>query len=131
YEQLPPYYESIDEYVRETQKNSPYAALDFLRSIAAYSLAEEQDGKFRCRFDRQVLFHFDHYDLRPYLSAIHCPSLIVRGKESRVMREEIAREMSVLIPHARFAEIEKAAHPVHIDNPIEFQKKVEEFLADI
>jgi len=131
YEQLPAHYESIDEYVSKTKKNSPYADLDRLHNIAAFALAKDEDGKLRCLFDRQVLFDFDRYDLRPYLTAIRCPSLIIRGKESRVMREEIAREMSKMIPHGRFVEIDKAAHPLHIDNPTAFQLAVEEFLSDI
>lgn len=131
YEQLPAFYESIDEYASETQKNSPYADKSMLHDIAALALSKGQDGKFRCQFDRQVLFHFDRYDLRPYLKNIRCPALIIRGKESRVMSEEIAREMSKMIPEGRIVEITKATHRPHIDNPAEFQRTIFEFLGEL
>jgi len=128
YENLPPAYESINEYVQEARKNSPYAEEEMLHRIASFALEEGTDGKWRPRFDREVLFHFDCYDLRPCLREIRCPSLIIRGEESRVMGHEIAREMSEIIPKGRFVEIPKATHPVHTDNPEEFLRVVEEFL---
>jgi len=128
YENLPSAYASIDAYVREARKNSPYAGEEMLRRIASFALEEGEDGKWRPRYDREVLFHFDRYDLRPCLRDIRCPSLIIRGKESRVMEREIAREMSAIIPNGSFAEIPKAAHPVHTDNPAEFLRVVSEFL---
>jgi len=38
YEQLPAYYDSIDEYVGEIQKNSPYADQEMLYNIASSAL---------------------------------------------------------------------------------------------
>jgi pimeloyl-ACP methyl ester carboxylesterase len=131
YEQLPSYYESVDEYVGEVRKNSPYADQEMLYDIASFALARGTDGKYRCRFDREVLLHFDHYDLRPYLRSIRCPSLIIRGKESRVMNDEIAREMSCMIPQGKFAEVPMATHPLHTDNPIEFQRAIFDFLSEL
>ncbi len=131
YENLPHFYESIHDYVQEAQKNSPYADEALLYRIASSALEEGKDGKLRSRFDREVLLHFDRYDQRPYLRDIRCPSLIIRGKESRVMRHEIAKEMSEIIHKGSFAEIPKATHPVHLDNPVEFLRVVSEFLQSI
>jgi esterase len=128
YEKLPAYYESVDEYVCEIQKNSPYADKELLYDIALSSLTRGKDGKYRCQFDRKVLLNFDHYDLLPYLRSIKCPSLIIRGKESRVMGGEIAREMSCMIPQGKFAEVPMATHPLHTDKPIEFRRAVFDFL---
>jgi pimeloyl-ACP methyl ester carboxylesterase len=131
YEELPAFYETIDQYICELQKNSPYAEQNMLYDIASHALVQGEDGKFRCRFDREALSHFDNYDLRPCLRDIRCPSLVIRGKESRVMSEQIAREMSDIIPESRFAEIPKATHPLHIDNPAEFQRTIFEFLGEL
>jgi pimeloyl-ACP methyl ester carboxylesterase len=128
YENLPHFYESIHEYVQEMQKNSPYADEALLNRIASFALEEGKDGKLRSRFDREVLFHFDRYDLRPCLMDVRCPSLIIRGQESRVMRYDIAKEMSDIVHKGSFAEISKATHPVHLDNPAEFLRIVSEFL---
>ncbi|HVO68268.1 MAG TPA: alpha/beta hydrolase [Syntrophales bacterium] len=129
YEELPAFYESVDEYVEEVRKNSPYAAQKMLYEIASFALRRGDDGRYRRRYDMEVLSHFDEYDLRPCLGDIKCPSLIIRGKESRVMGDEIAREMSRMIPLGRFVELPLATHPLHTDNPIEFQRAICDFLA--
>lgn len=128
YENLPSAYASLHEYVQEARNNSPYAEEEMLRRIASFALEKGQDGKWRPYYDREVLFHFDRYDLRPCLRDIRCPALIIRGRESRVMGQEIAMEMSATIPKGSLAEIPKATHPVHTDNPEEFLRVVSEFL---
>jgi pimeloyl-ACP methyl ester carboxylesterase len=130
YEELPVFYETIDQYISELRKNSPYAEHKILYDYASHALTQGKDGKFRCQFDREVLSHFDSYDLRPCLRDIQCPSLVIRGKESRVMSEEIAREMSCTIPRCAFAEIQKATHPLHTDNPTEFLQVIFNFLGE-
>jgi pimeloyl-ACP methyl ester carboxylesterase len=130
YEQLPAHYDSVDEYVGEIQRNSPYADREMLYNIASSALTRGKDGKYRSQFDRKVLLHFDHYDLRPYLKSIRCPSLIIRGKESRVMDNQIAEEMSRMIPQGKFTEVPRATHPLHTDNPIEFQRAIFDFLSE-
>jgi 3-oxoadipate enol-lactonase len=131
YEELPAFYETVDQYVNEIQKNSPYAEKEMLYDIASHALIQGEDGKFRCQFDREVLSHFDNYDLRPYLQYIQCPSLVIRGRESRVMSEKVARDMSYKIPKCTFAEIQKATHPLHTDNPTEFLRIISNFLDEL
>lgn len=130
YRDLPFFYDTLDDVVREARKNSPYADPEMLSRIASATLARGEDGKFRHRFDREVLSHFDRYDLEPCLRNIRCPVLIVRGEESRVMGTEAARDMKNAIPGSRVAEIGKAAHPVHTDNPGEFYRTVSLYLEE-
>lgn len=131
YERLPFDYASIDEYVEEMRKNSPYADDETLFRIAAFALAAGMGGRLRVRYDREVLAHFDRYDLRSCLGQIRCPALIVRGAESRVMSAAAAREMCGAIPRGEFTEIPMAAHPVHTDNPEGFARAVLAFLNEI
>lgn len=98
YDQLPESYDSLGDYVSDARKNSPYADEALLLEIASRSLDPGKNGKLYHQFDREVLFHFDRYDLRPFLKLIRCPALAVRGEESRVMGESAAREMSGEIP---------------------------------
>jgi len=130
YEQLPHSYHTVDECVSQARKNSPYAEEDLLYSIARQSLTKGEDGKLRHQFDREVLSRFDLYDLRPCLKDIRCPALMIRGVESRVMSEPVAKEMSREIPGGRFEAIPRAAHPVHTDNPQAFEKTVLDFLRE-
>jgi esterase len=131
YHNAPATYPSVDAYALEMQKNSPHADPRLLRNIAAGAVERKPDGAYICRYDREVLSHFDRYDVRSCLGSIACPSLVVRGSESRVMRRQAAEEMSRAIPDGRFVEIPKAAHPVHTDNPGEFHQAVLYFLRDI
>lgn len=131
YSGLPPDYGSIDEYVGELKKNCPFADEGLLYEVAASALVQGEDGKFRVQFDREVLFHFDpSYDMTPFLPEIRCPALVIRGRESRVMSEQGAVRMSGAISGGRFAQVPKAAHPLHLDNPAGFRQEVFTFLAE-
>lgn len=127
YRDLPAYFRSVDEYVESKMQNSPFADRQFLTEFAAHALREEE-GKFFVTYDREVLRHFDAYDLRPFLRDVACPALVVRGRDSAVMSRQAAEEMSRAMPGGRFAEVPGAAHPVHADNPAAFAELVLDFL---
>lgn len=131
YRDLPTCYNSIEEYVRWMGTNSPHADPDLLYKIASFAMNREEDGTFKSQFDREVLYHFDQYDLWPHLGDIVCPTLVVRGQESRVMSRQAAEAMSRAIPNGRFVEIREAAHPVLTDNPAGFQRAVLDFLIEV
>ncbi|MCX7816359.1 MAG: alpha/beta hydrolase [Syntrophales bacterium] len=122
-------FSSIEEYVNILKKNSTYAEKESLSRFALHNLKKTEDGSFCLCFHREVLRNFDNYDLRPYLKYIECPTMIVRGEESRVLTREGAFKMSTLIKNCRIHEISRAAHPVMTDNPKEFTKAVMDFLS--
>jgi pimeloyl-ACP methyl ester carboxylesterase len=131
YNDLPFFYDSVEEYMVELRKNCTFADDRKLHEIALSALVRGEDGKFRTRYDREVLAHFDPlYDLTPCLKDIACPSLVIRGKESRVMSSEAARDMSRAISRGTFAEVPDAAHPLHVDNPEGFQRAVLGFIRE-
>jgi len=130
YHDLPTSYNSIEEYVQRMQINSPHAEQDLLHDIASFVIDQEEDGTFKSQHDREVLRHFDRYDLWPCLGDIVCPTLVIRGQESRVMSRQAAEAMSRAIPEGRFVEIPEAAHPVYTDNAAGFQQAVFDFLRE-
>lgn len=130
YDTLPVFYNSIQDFADQIQKSSPYAKKEMLTYIASHALNKKDDGKFYHKFDRELLNHFDQYDLRPYLAGIKCPTLIIRGEESRVMQREMAQEMNRMISASKLVEIPQATHQVHTDNPLQFHKVVLDFLKD-
>jgi pimeloyl-ACP methyl ester carboxylesterase len=131
YNDLPINYGSVDEYVDHMKYNSPHADHNLLFQIAARALDLDDDGRYRCQYDKKVLSGFDRYDIVSYLVNIKCPTLVLRGTESRVMRRHVAEEMCSMIPDGRLAEIPNAAHPVHTDNPDAFRSAVHSFLKEI
>lgn len=130
YRDLPAHYHSVEEYVDGKMQNSPFADRQFLMNFAVHALREE-NGKYHDTYDREVLRHFDDYDLRPLLKDVVCPALVVRGQESAVMGRQAAEEMSRAMPGGRFAEVPHAAHPVPADNPQVFAGLVLNFLGGI
>jgi pimeloyl-ACP methyl ester carboxylesterase len=130
YDTLPTLYDSVQDFVDQIQETSPFADKEMLFYLASFAVNKKEDDKFYARFDREVLSHFDQYDLRPHLSSIKCPTLILRGKESRVMRREKAQEMNRAILNSKLVEIPQATHPVHTDNPSTFRQIVLDFLCD-
>jgi esterase len=127
YNSLPESYASPEDYVTETAKNSPYALREHLQALATKSLLW-RDGRWHRTYDREILARFDNYDLRGNLAGIQCPALIVRGAESRVLGRQAAEAMTGAIPGGEMAEIPKATHPAHLDNPDRFREAVMGFL---
>ncbi|HNQ00879.1 MAG TPA: alpha/beta fold hydrolase [Syntrophales bacterium] len=127
YKSLPDAYASPEEYVDEIARNAPYARREHLRDLAAKALARKGDRWHRT-YDREILARFDHYDLRGRLAEIRCPTLVIRGAESRVLGREAAEQMVRLLPAGELAEIPRATHPAHLDNPDGFREAVLGFL---
>ncbi len=127
YKSLPEAYSSPEEYVAEIARNAPYARREHLRDLAAKALTRKGD-RWRRTYDREILARFDHYDLRGRLAEIRCPTLVIRGAESRVLGRDAAQQMVRALPAGELAEIPRATHPAHLDNPEAFREAVMGFL---
>jgi pimeloyl-ACP methyl ester carboxylesterase len=131
YDTLPEFYESVQDFAMNMKEASPYAKNEMIEYLAQFFLEKGGDGKFYAKFDKEILKHFDRYDVRPQLRSIQCPTLIIRGTESPVMRRQIAEEMNRTVTNSRLVEIAQATHQVHTDNPLAFRLAVLDFLADL
>ncbi len=56
-----------------------------------------------------------------------CPTLLIRGEDSRVTNAEHLEEMARRRPNTRFLSL-KGGHVVHVDNPAGFEDAVKTFL---
>jgi len=128
YQNLPDSYAQPGDYVAEIARNAPYARPETLQGLAARSLVFHSGRWFRT-YDREILARFDRYDLRDHLEKIRCPALVIRGAESRVLGREAAEQMVRALPAGELAEIPRATHPAHLDNPEAFRDAVTGFLA--
>lgn len=72
-------------------------------------------------------------DLRPGLTAVQCPTLVLVGEHDPLVPVELAQEIIHAIPDAlgRLEVISGAAHNVLIDNPEQTYALVREFLVDV
>lgn len=69
-------------------------------------------------------------DLWPAVDALACPVLLIRGKNSDYLTDDIAAEMAARNPNIVVKHIKGAGHYVHDDNPADFQNSVKTFLAE-
>jgi 3-oxoadipate enol-lactonase len=64
------------------------------------------------------------FDLRPRLSQLRCPTLIVHGAEDRVIPVEAARELARLVPTSRLEILAAAGHLLLAEKPRELYELV-------
>ncbi len=88
-----------------------------------------RDGKWGYRFDRACDGTRRPVDAWPLLPKIQCPTLIVRGERSVILRHRMAEAMAEKIPGARLVEIPGAYHHVMLDAPAAFVAHVGRFFA--
>ncbi|MFT2018052.1 alpha/beta fold hydrolase [Streptomyces sp. 796.1] len=74
---------------------------------------------------RETWVHDAHWE---DLALVQCPTLVVRGLDGELGRAE-AQEMVRVLPRGIYAEVPDAGHLVHYDQPDDWRRVVEPFLA--
>jgi pimeloyl-ACP methyl ester carboxylesterase len=92
-------------------------------TIGAMALAVGRDA-----FARQQRANIGRIDSRPFLADIHCPTLVVAGRDDAIMPLEVLRELADGIPGARLAIIEECGHMAPLENPEELAALLREWL---
>lgn len=134
----PSRFASIDEYVSWLLDRRPLADGRALRNLALHALRRTQMGVYEPKLDRQVA---DDTPLSQepreeqcwqMLRSVQCPSLVVRGVGSAVLKPQVASRMAhQALPKGRLATISRAGHAVMTDNPEEFNRTIKTFLASL
>ena len=107
-----------------------HAAPQLLQHIARYGARELADGRLTLKVDRATFVRRSH-DISDQLCAITCPTLLVRGAESRALSAETAHEMQSCCLALQMAEIVNAGHHVFLDTPTEFLEAINHFLRSL
>ncbi len=99
------------------------------------NLRRDADGRYRWHWDprfvttrrgSRVLNH--RGDLLEATRRLAVPSLLVRGRMSELVSEELAREFLTLVPHAEYVDVSDAGHMVAGDRNDAFTAAVAGFL---
>jgi len=71
------------------------------------------------------------FDLRPELTRITAPTLILSGKHDWICAPEFSREIAGLIQGSRLIEIETSSHSVRVDAPDVMVRELTAFIRDV
>ena len=130
----PERFETLEEVVAYQRANAPLYTEAMLRHRAQHAVRSLPGGGFTWKYDRALRDGIREgrirvpADLWPQWRQIECPTLLVRGSESDILTDEIAKLMLERLPHARLAVVPNAGHTVPGDQPAVFQALLREFL---
>ena len=130
----PERFATLDDVVAHMRANAPRYTEAMLRHRAQHAVRPMPGGGFTWKYDRALREAIRQgrlrvpADLWPQWGAIQCPTLLVRGSESDILTDEIAKRMTDALPHARLAVVEGAGHTVPGDQPAAFQALLREFM---
>ncbi len=130
---LPLQADSLDEVVRAIQTLYPNLPRDICLNLANHGYKKAQGGELIPKYDVRMSSQAERSgytteDLWPFLENIKCPTLIVKGKQSRFVSSEDANKMRRVIPRAELNEIPEATHLPVLENPPIFYKVISDFL---
>ncbi len=107
---------------------SDHADETLREAIAQRSVRDDGDGGFVFNFDPRW-FGLPARP-KPDLSAVRCPTLLVRGAESALLTREGAQDLLSELSDARLVEIAAAGHHVHVDRPDELLRELLSFFSE-
>jgi pimeloyl-ACP methyl ester carboxylesterase len=131
----PETFDTFEEVVAQGTAQYPLTPEAELRHANYHNLYRGADGKWRWRWDLNLLQwrrrqRGQPTDLYTFLQRIHCPTLLVRGQQSPLLSPEVARKMIQALPKGRLVEVASAAHTVNADNAAEFNAVTAAFLKE-
>ena len=124
----PPEYDTLEDLIAENLARNPRPSPELQRHRAKHTVRPLPDGRLTVKYDFMAPRCWEALDLWPRLGEIRCPTLLVRGAESPVLRPAIVPRMVEAIPDCRFVEIPRAGHSIGLDNPADFDAAVGAFL---
>jgi esterase len=133
--------DSIDDFIERAVKFNTKRTAEQLRYSLTHNLKQLPNGKWTWKYDRRVSPRGAHevsaaaptyfQEMWESLKRIACPTLVVRGGDSNVFREETGRKMVDVLPNGRFVTVPDAGHSVAQDNPAGFLEVLRPFLASL
>jgi esterase len=111
------------------------AAEDDVRERVLANLRRRGDGRWVWRYDAAGLAGNGPADRMPspeqqwrLLERLECPTLLVRGAETDILRRDTAERMVEVIRDCRLVEVPNAGHSIPLENPSGWADAVRPFL---
>jgi esterase len=125
-----PEYDTLQDVIAEANARNPRPSPELQRVRAEHTVKQLPNGRLTPRYDFLAPKCWAALDLWPDLPSIQCPTLLVRGELSPVLRPEMAARMVQAMPDCTFVEVSGAGHSIGLDNPRDFDAAVRSFLLD-
>ena len=132
--QLPDELDSYEQFVERVHQYNHLRPIEQVRESLKHNVRQMPNGKWSWKYDRLLRdpnrpmqqpsaeYHWQ------CIAQIHCPTLIVRGSESKVFSEEVGKRMVEAMPKAKMVTVKRAGHRVPGDNPVDFERALVGFL---
>jgi pimeloyl-ACP methyl ester carboxylesterase len=124
---IPSAFPDMRSFVRFLRGPIPGGAPEFLRHRALTSRRPLAGGGYALLFTMPISQALSS-DLWEYLAEIQAPTLVLRGRGSKVLDAGDAARMAEVIPQAELVTVERAGHVIHGDNPAGYMEAVGRFL---
>lgn len=107
----------------------PYPPEDYRQEVARHSVRQRPDGRWEWKWAPGLARAWrPEWDNWADVRAIQCPVLVVRGEESPILPQDLARRMTSALRDGRLVEAPRSGHPVQEDNAPALIAAVREFL---
>jgi esterase len=123
-----PVYDSAEQFAEEAARRNPRPPIELHRRRATYALKALPDGRLTPKYDLYAPKDWTPANLWSRLGEIRCPTLLVRGAESPVLRQDHAERMVQAIPECTLVVVPGAGHGIGSDNPIVYERCIRQFL---
>lgn len=124
---------SEEEAITYMKNMEPRQSVDFIKHQVKYALRTDDKGKLIFKYDKKL----EATELRSptwlweYVDQIICPTLLLRGKESDMLSEEVSRHILERLASGYLIVIDGAAHGIPGDNLKAFEAAIRDFLSRI
>lgn len=128
-------YTSPTDYATLLRDQRPMMADSTIEEIASIALRERANGGYELKCDPALLNYpsggSERSDMWFALGQITCPTLVLRGVASSVLRHDVAQRMANVLPMGRFITVPRAGHSVMLDNAADFGNIALDFLKSV
>ena len=107
------------------------AVPEIIRYLAERGGREDEKGRWRHKFDRNVYAKRELLDIPPLWNGVKIPVLLVKGGLSNRITPEIYADIKSRAPQVELVEVPGSEHHVTLDNPAGLVSAVRAFLASV
>ena len=112
--------------------------MEAIKLRSQYTLQELPNGRIVWKYDvigiKRALDDRDpamQVDLWPAVRSFKCPTLLIRGTNSKLLTRKNAEAMVQANPNICLVDVQGATHFVHEEQPDMFNREVEKFLSSL